>query len=189
MIYSHEHKVVIYTPFKNYSSTIQAYFSNNRGKFYPIAGENPDYNYRQITRISRHSISIPDNVRDSFKKILPVRNPYERVISQYWWHYNHHEKIDFEKWLYTHSKQPACMPVTVIYRDHDCVIRVENLEEELEKHNLIVYHPSTNERIPIPHRNKTENKVEMDLAEEHAELIYFLHYEDFAAGGYERLYK
>jgi hypothetical protein len=52
-----------------------------------------------------------------------------------------------------------------------------------------VYHPSTNERIPIPHRNKTENKVEMDLSPEHAELIYFLHYEDFLAGGYERLYK
>lgn len=81
------------------------------------------------------------------------------------------------------------MPVTVIYRDYDCVIRVENLEEELEKHNLIVYHPSTNERLPIPHKNKTEDKVEMDLSPEHAELIYFLHYEDFVAGGYERLYK
>jgi len=76
MIYSHEHKVVIYTPFKNYSSTIQAYFSNNRGKFYPIAGENPDYNYRQITRVSRHSIGVPDDVKNIYKKILPVRNPY-----------------------------------------------------------------------------------------------------------------
>ena len=78
------------------------------------------------------------------------------------------------------------MPVTVVYRDHDCVIRVENLEEVLENHNLIVYHPSTKERIPIPHKNKTENNHEINLSPEHAELIYFLHYEDFVAGGYTK---
>lgn len=189
MIYSHEHKIVIYTPFKNYSSSIRAYFANNRAKFFPISGMTPNYNHPRGMKFSGHSSIVPSDISDTYTKYLPIRNPYDRVISQYWWTYNRYKKVDFEKWLYESSKQPVCMPVTLIYKDYDHLLRVEHLEEDMDKHNLLLVDPFTKENIPLPHKNKTENKFEMDISPEHEELIYFLHYEDFQAGGYKRLYK
>ena len=89
----------------------------------------------------------------------------------------------------TNTIQTQSKPTLIELVAVDHLLRVEDLEEDMDKHNLLLVDPFTKENIPLPHKNKTENKFEMDISPEHEELIYFLHYEDFQAGGYKRLYK
>jgi len=188
MIYSHNHKVVIYTPFKNFSSSLQAYYSN-KPKFHSIVGPNPNYNFDLSNSINRHTAFVPDDIDKNYKKFLPIRNPYERVISQYNWHLKTCGQISFDEWFMIHSKQPVCQPVTVIYPKFDQVLHVENLVEELRENGLLVKNPSTQEEFSFPHKNATENKIVVNFTNQQRENIYYLHYSDFLVGGYERLYK
>lgn len=183
MIYSNTKKTVIYCPFKNCSSSLQAYFSN-KPQWHSCVGPNPDYNFHTNARINRHTAYVPQDVSDNFLRFLPIRNPYDRVISQYHWHLKTVGEISFNEWLMVHSKQPVCQPVTTIYEEYDHLLHVENMEEEMREHGLLIVREGV--ELKFPRMNVTEDKEEIVLTSWQKEYIYFLHYSDFVEGGYSR---
>jgi len=187
MIYSNVDKVIIYTPFKNFSSSLHAYYSG-KPRYHSIVGPSPDYNFSLTTKVNRHTGFMPDDIDKEYTKYLPIRNPYDRVMSQYNWHLKTCGEISFNEWFMVHSKQPVCHPVTTIYPKFDKVLHVENLVNELRENNLLLKKPSTQEEFPFPHKNPTENKRIINFTDEQKEAIYYFHYDDFLAGGYSKEY-
>tara|TARA_B110000211_G_C13781172_1_gene421980 strand:+ start:296 stop:652 length:357 start_codon:yes stop_codon:yes gene_type:complete len=60
-----------------------------------------------------------------------IRNPYERVITEY---HNSINYIGLDKWL-NENKMPL---QKAMYKDCDILIRLEDWEHELEEQNLVV---------------------------------------------------
>jgi hypothetical protein len=147
-------------------------------------GPNPDYNFHTNAKVNRHTAYVPQDLRNGFARYLPIRNPYDRVISQYHWHLKVCDHISFDEWLMVHSKQPICMPVTTIYEKYDHLLHTENMTDEMRKYGLLIVR--NNEELEFPRENVTQNKQKIDLTPIQKDYIYFLHYSDFVAGGYPK---
>ena len=178
MLVNYEKKTIIVTPFKNFSTTLEKIFSDqNWRKIYGshphISGENlgfPDLYDKHNNVVSQIFLD------DGYEIILPIRNPYDRVAS-FWKHSQMvYGDIIFDKWFFEDSKYACCLPVTRTYKYHH-LVRVENLTEDFESLDIKIDF--------VPHLNKSVKKSQ-EFTDIQKEQIYYLHYEDFKNGGYEK---
>ena len=185
MLINNEKKILVWRPFKNYSSSLLKYLGSYRvfktDRFISVHGPVPflenDLNTPNEEPALGHTNWLPEKA-SSYLKLLPIRNPYDRVVSQWKFSLNFNQ-IDFDEWLLECSKQLIQLPVSKVYR-YDHLIRVEDIENELRKFDLF------NEDHEFPHINKSEPVEGFKLTEKQRDMIYYLHYHDFLHGGYDK---
>ena len=68
-------------------------------------------------------------LKDNKNKIGVVRNPYERVVTEYFYSFNY---IGFDKWLTQFT--PA--PQVELYKNCDIIINFDDWQKELQELNL-----------------------------------------------------
>ena len=68
-------------------------------------------------------------LKDNKNKIGVVRNPYERVVTEYFYSFNY---IGFDKWLTQFT--PA--PQVELYKNCDIIINFNDWQKELQELNL-----------------------------------------------------
>ena len=183
MITNHVRECLIYTPFKNCSSSLHNYF-RKRPPFNSTLGPHPAYNDGRHERSGKHTAWLSPEWSD-WKKFLPLRNPFDRVRSMYWWHISKHEELEFDEWFDIHMKQPVCEPVIKIYFAYDHIIRCEHIEDDLREHGLLLETPKGAE-IPFPRNNVTNPPRRIEFTQRQRDIIYWFHIEDFVAGNYPR---
>lgn len=179
MIVNHQTKVIIWQPFKNYSFSIDSFFRTEHG-FEHIDGNQLSYSFNK-TGYGRHTHYVPDNVK-CYKKFLPIRNPYNRVMSQWKFSIKHGNTLNFDDWLLRAGNNPIMYPVTKLY-DFDHLIHVEQICEELYNYRNIlgIIRPI----VEFPHINMSEVSNPI-LTQEQKDFIYYFHYSDFLTGSYYR---
>lgn len=173
MLINHLKKIVIWTPFKNYSSSLNMYL-RQRG-FIMTFGPQATIGHEK-NRLTTHTNELMSGLED-YELILPIRNPYKRVVSQWKYHCAVSNKISFEEWFWKLSRAAIMLPVTRLYK-YTRLIKVENIEQELKDLNL--YYGAFSKI------NESSKDLSHALSEQEKELIYYLHYEDFIAGNYEK---
>lgn len=178
MLYNDKDKIALWTPYKNYSTSLRFYLLNKPySEWKEYIGDEPCVNFNK-RRFGYHTNNYPTHF-ENYKFILPIRNPYNRVISQYKFQSRFFTKHKtFKEWFWPDGKELIGYPVAGLYRYTD-LLKVENVEEELKRLNLYLGYP-------IPKMNVSQNNNECVLTQEDKDLIYFLHYEDFIAGGYDK---
>ena len=192
MIVNRRTKFCIYTPFKNYSSSIIDFF-NQWNCYTRFLGSNPHYSWEPTLWTNPHSATVPEMVmQEGWKRYLPIRNPYDRVISQWKWHIQmENDAISFDEWLMLHSKQAVQMPVTIVYPQYTHLIKCENIIEEF-LNNEDIYHGDGPDRFDVlknfPHTNKSLIKKSIELTQRQQDIIYYYHYMDFIVGDYSKNY-
>ena len=183
MLINHEEKVIIHLPFKNYSTSLRTYFLEFDewellNTLHPTVTRDSYDNDSRYYMSSAHG-NIPPYNFIRYKKILPLRNPYDRVISVWKWICRSFGEVEFNKHFYKGAKYPTSFPVSRTY-PHDFVVRTENLKEDFEKYGINL------DMDTFPHLNKHGSEVEHELTELEKEIIYWWHKEDFDAGNYEK---
>jgi hypothetical protein len=138
-------------------------------------GPQPSIGYEK-KKLTVHTNEIFDE-SEKYQFILPIRNPYTRVVSQWKYHCMTCGDIKFEEWFWKYSRITIMLPVARLYK-YDRIIKTENITEELK--NLNLYYEA------FPTVNKSRDDLGHSLSEKEKELIYYLHYEDFIAGNYEK---
>lgn len=178
MLYNNRRSMIIWTPFKNYSTSIRFYFLEQmNSEWKEFIGYEP-HTGLETKRFGVHANKAP-SYYNHYKFILPIRNPYDRILSQ-WKFCSRCENTNFKfsEWFLKHGKYSYQLPVVKLYK-YNTLLKVENIEEELKKINLHLGYP-------LPKLNTSPNPLNYELTQEDKDLIYFLHYEDFVAGGYEK---
>lgn len=182
MIVNEKTEIIIWQPFKNYSTSINRFFAQHHSNFKIIKNlKLPDNITYSDRKYSSHGHELPTRY-ENYTKFLPVRNPYERVISQWKYYIKEGGDFNFDEWLLTCSTQPIMYPVTKIYK-YDILIKVELLYEELRK-----YKETLGIQRPLhefPHLNKSDIEDPI-LTQPQKDFIYYFHYSDFNEGGYSR---
>ena len=173
---------VIWTPFKNYSTSLHQCLLK-RPEFIGVKDKHP-YRFKKQGRGNfSKAIDAHTNICNTLwglkgsRQILPIRNPYNRTISNY-----HYAKK--ENWIpksytmldFLYSKSHLHFPVVELYQ-YTHLVHVENIVEEFKILGIDI--------SDIEHHNKGDY-TEYELSEKEKELIYFWHYPDFVAGGYEQ---
>lgn len=186
MLINHSEQTIIFTPFKNYSHSLIEYFTgfgyDDLGTLHPNIQGDVRNNHMWYHRCGRHGNIVP-NVYQRYRRIVPVRNPYNRNISAWRYHSRvvpEESRISFEEYLMRGGKGPSIFPVTRIYAaDH--IVRVENLVEDFA---LLGIEVNPNH---FPHSNQSDSSKYQDvLTDKHKNIISWWHSEDFDAGGYAR---
>lgn len=139
---------------------------------------------------------------DSYKKFTIVRNPYDRVISDYFWLKMNSDSAsvvngDFDDFLSLREDVLKSNKFDQnLYYDHfysmssyfegiqyDHVIRFENIDEEFEEFRKVCNLPNK-----LPKYNESV-KTELVLTENQKNRIYNLYKEDFDNFGYGKYFK
>jgi hypothetical protein len=184
MLINCDTKTIIYTPFKNYSTSLHEYFGDLDGweefvGIHPrIDGDcydcDPNYN------ITYKHTNKPPSVYKSYKRILPLRNPYDRVMSMWAWTNMEFGGVSFESFFFRGAKYPAAFPAARIY-PYDFIVRTENIKEDFEKAGIDI------DMSKFPHSHESTYPI---TAHKYTEFekssIYWWHKEDFDAGNYEK---
>jgi len=191
MLINRKRKFVIFMPFKNYSNSLLEFFSK-WSCYTRYVGDSPHYSWEPPLFTNAHTCSCPDLIMSNqWTRFLPLRNPYDRVISQWKWHMQMEKtETSFDDWLMTQSKQAVCMPVTKVYPHHTDILKCENIIEELMNNELFYFGPNRKKQIQsFPHANKSKMKKSfVELTQRQQEIIYYYHYEDFITGEYSKTY-
>lgn len=181
MLLNHDRKIVILTPFKCWSTSIIAYFLGEEGweelhSLHPYVSGDFRNHLPTYSMIDKHGNIVP-NKYSSYKKILIIRNPYERVVSMWKWA---HKKfgIDFKTYFYKGINWPTCFPVGMNY-PYDELVRVENLFEDFMKFNIMIRAEN------FPHMNSV-NDLNHELTNLEKEIIFWFHKIDFDIGTYKK---
>ena len=183
MLINHKQKIIIYTPFKNYSTSMDHYFKD-LDEWEQFFGIHPRidgdcYDVDQNYSLSYKHGNIPPSSYISYKKILPLRNPYDRVLSMWRWVCEEFELMSFDNFFYKGAKYPAAFPVSRLY-PHDFIVKTENLIQDLADHGIDI------DEDKFPHFNASNLDIKHTLTEVEKEIIYWWHKEDFEAGNYEK---
>ena len=185
MLINNSKQMLVWQPFKNYSTSLLNYLCCHKvfkhKKFIFAQGPVPYF----VTDVSRpeHEPSLGhtnwlSKRTASYTKVLPIRNPYNRTVSQWKHAIKTNPSLSFDDWLMIHSKQLIKFPVTKIY-EYDILLRVEDIENGLRELNLF------KDEHPFPHSNKSDD-IDFTLTQYHKDMIYYLHYSDFIEGGYDK---
>lgn len=182
MIVNDQTRVVIWQPFKNYSSSINSFFTScdHKERFYFVKSRQCTHNVDEF-RDGGHGHMLPEKY-SSYKRYLPIRNPYDRTISQWKYYVKNDGKLNFDEWLKHAASQPIMYPVTRIYA-YDYLIVVESIHEDLSRYGQDI--GITRPLCDFPHMNRSvsENPI---LTQSQKDFIYYFHYLDFLAGSYNR---
>ena len=194
MIVNRKDKFAIFLPFKNYSNSLIDFFVTSCRTlcYVRYIGDVPCYSWEKPLYSNAHTCVCPELIMGKeWKRYLPIRNPYDRVISQWKWHLQRgDDQPEFEDWLMLHSKQAVSMPVTKVYSNYTDIIKCENIKNEIFNNDLMPIGPDREKQILLfPHSNKSKiKKPPMQLTRRQQEIIYYFHYEDFLVGGYSKTY-
>jgi hypothetical protein len=187
MLINEKLEMIVWQPFKNYSTSLAKYLVDHRvfgrgNQFKFVQGPVPylDNDLKEFDRAPSlgHTNWFP-KVSTHYTKVLPIRNPYDRVISQWKHALKYDGGLSFDDFLFNNSKQIIQFPATKVYK-YDKLIKVENIEQELKDLSLF------NDKYNFPHENKSKESDNFQLEEKQKELIYYLHYNDFQTGGYDK---
>ena len=132
MMYHNEKNVVIYTPMKCGSTSIEEALRWQDGWTY-VMGPHPwDRN-----EIEKHTDQLPyEAKRRNAKRLLLIRRPLDRVASLY----NHYVRYGGKKlivdWLDTDFRSPYHDACSTIYPAFDDVLRLEWIETDLARHGI-----------------------------------------------------
>jgi hypothetical protein len=182
MLVNYKKKLIVLTPYKNFSTTLEDVLSRMgwdkiHGSHPHIDGENINCNKNKDLYYKHNNIvSERWTVDGNYKIILPIRNPYDRVKSMWKYTKSRYPHITFDKWFFEDSKCVCCLPVTRTYKYHH-LVRVENLLEDFESLDIKIDF--------VPHLNKSVTNSQ-EFTDIQKEQIYYLHYEDFKNGNYPK---
>lgn len=161
MIISNTHKFVYLDIPKTASSTLDSIFSKYGGKVIPIHSKN-----------TKHNRNIP-SYASNYDIIASIRDPYDRLVSHYWFEYGRGRKDTFEEYVDFHLSILDCDDLEIDpnkYRYFPCakylkpfdvkhLIRLENIQDDLKC--LPFYRERKLMRL---HANKHPSFQEMDLS-------------------------
>lgn len=167
MLVNDERKVVLYTPFKNYSTSLHEYFGVDR-RWWNYGGPQPFG-----SGMGAHTNAF-DPRWESYDIWLPIRNPFARVVSMWGFNQSAGYQCSFDEFCRSRLNEPSLGPVTEIYR-HTRTIHVERIESKL--HSLGCGYGK------FPHKNRGTLK-RPKLTDEQIEQIVRVHESDFEAGRY-----
>jgi len=180
MLMNHDRKLVILTPFKCWSTSVSTYFTTNKWEclhnLHPYMSGDFRNHHEGYTLIGTHGNVVP-NKYSSYKKILLIRNPYDRVVSMWKW-VSKKAPRDFKTYFYDGASWPTCFPVTMNY-PYDELVRVENLVEDFKKLDIKV------DPKLFPKMNNIDD-LSHDLTDLEKEIIFWFHRIDFKAGNYKK---
>ena len=174
MLFNFEKKIAILLPFKTGSTSVVGHLTDKKRKsdlnWIPLYA--PHFN----ESVEIHSNVKPPHMSD-FTKFLLVRNPYARVLSM-WNHTCRYEKIEipFNKGFIQNIHRPVIGSVTQHF-PFDYLIKMENMEDDLKKYDLI----EADESIKI--RN-VGNTPDYEFSDEELIAIRYLYRSDFVNCGY-----
>jgi hypothetical protein len=131
---------------------------------------------KNYTLCGTHGNIIPNEYL-SYKKLLLMRNPYDRVVSMWKWVCKIKER-DFNTYFYNGADWPTCFPVTKNY-PYDELIKVENLFEDFKKLDIEI------DPDEFPRMNYVDD-LNHDLTALEKEIIFWFHKSDFEAGNYKK---
>ena len=151
---------VIYTPFKVFSTSTRAYLEE-QDDWVEAIGCQPHSSWEDA-RFSVHNHILEHRVAN-YKKILPIRDPYARVISQYKWRCKRLGEISFEDWFMLESRQCVLSAVTEIYK-YDQLMTLDDMIQQWPG---------------FPHENHIEKEV--IIPSQFIPIIDYIHYSDFQA--------
>ena len=148
--------------------------------------------------------NIPDFYENSIKFAF-VRNPYERILSEYFWLHGVHTEyslIPFKEWLTAYLEKidndHKIPQYKFIPEDIDFLCRFENFNEDFRKvlihidHTLIVEAKKGGQEIMDVHipkinqSNGDKSLIVKDLDEECKQIIYNIYKKDFELFNYEK---
>lgn len=156
MLINNSKKVLIWQPFKNYSTSIANYLTSRKffgpDRFIFVQGPVPylpnDVRQPDHEPALGHTNWLSER-STVYIKVLPIRNPYDRALSQWKHAIKTNPSLSFDDWLMIHSKQLIKFPVTKLYK-YDKLLKVEDVENGLRELNLF------KEEYPFPHSNKSD---------------------------------
>lgn len=171
MIISHEHKFIFVKTRKTAGSSIEHFLSKYLGPTDICTGSDVDGTPRLNAPhrkghihwrwIAKH---YPTEWQ-TYYKFAVERNPWDKMISYYYWHTN--GKVDFENFCLDNTKQYDCW-----FRYADDSVRVDQLMRYEDIHNEILHSPlpynnemlttfkkSDTNRKPIAHTKSTRHAV------------------------------
>jgi hypothetical protein len=130
---------------------------------------------------------------DSYFKFSFVRNPYDRVISEYLYNKNieNFDINNFRKWLYEYYEKidydHKLLQYEFLYEGDkllvDFVGRFENLKEDFS-----YVCKKININVELPHLQKKQSKSNIDLLEKKdLDFIYDIHKKDFEIFNYKKI--
>ena len=167
MILSHTHKFIYFKSRKTAGSSVQEALAiqcdlekdiiAGHASSYAEVSTNVSFNIRNTKRFKAHILPLrfkkklgrmyTENIWDRYYKIVNIRNPWDSVISVYFWHGRIHwpefltidHKEDFPKYLKERLRLGKFPDSNILFcfQDKepimDCYLRFENLEEDYKK--------------------------------------------------------
>jgi len=197
---SHKHKIIFVHIPKTGGTSIERFFgmTNNENMYEMknISIDDVSFSLQHLTPYYLKTWPGLAKYYDEYFKFVFVRNPYSRVVSEYFW--RHRMKTDkinpvhFSKWLRSFYKEldmdHKLPQVDYIYLDGkiqvDFVGRVENMNDDFSK---ILKHIGMNESISLPKDNVTKKTIDKKLllTKENKEFIYSIYKKDFEQFNYD----
>ena len=174
-----EHKAIFIHIPKNAGSSIETLFANNSFRIQPSK-------HADIYEIKRKF----KNSYNSYKKFTIIRNPYDKMVS--WYFYlkrnlgERYEVLEFNEWIKDPSK--FCHiddPISYLKPQHEWIddtvvlIKYENLDKELNQF--------FNKKIELPIINKSKHNHYLEYYnKESLTIIYDRYKEDFEKYNYKK---
>ena len=174
-----EHKAVFVHIPKNAGTSIEALFANNSFRIQPSK-------HADIYEIKRKF----KNSYNSYKKFTIIRNPYDKMVS--WYFYlkrnlgERYEVLEFNEWIKDPSKfWHIDDPISYLKPQHEWIddtvvlIKYENLDKELNQF--------FNKKIELPIINKSKHNHYLEYYnKESLTIIYDRYKEDFKKYNYKK---
>jgi len=188
--------IFIHVP-KNAGTSITKFFNLQPDQF---CGPNDGLVFNNIRYSPQHQPAWvlknhPDlkNKYNEYFKFGFTRNPYSRVVSEYFWQKKIKRiRVDlnlehFSEWLGELEKvktRDHHMPQTYFLYENgvsivDFIGKVENMEEDFRYVLQRINYPNINAKLLTENKNHRPNEVDMYLTDENKERIYKLYQEDF----------
>jgi len=219
MLYNKERNTIIWLPYKNYSSSLMEYFDAHewRTSHEPTEWQAYISNSIKVNHVpgfndigcTRHGITYPVMCHPlnshayeweprpfkSYRRLLPLRNPYDRVLSMWKFHVDSNREHEWEqgeslKWYMEEvfMFHPLTLPACRIFKHHwQWIIKTEEIEHELIRHEINI----PNKIFPQANKSRILLEEIMDKPtiklwnEKYKPMVAHFHKSDFEAGNYE----
>lgn len=167
MLVNYERRIVLFTPFKNCSSSLHDYFGRDRS-WINVIGPQP------FDGLIGYHTNVLASWWRGWEVWLPIRNPYDRVRSMWKFCCSREGFVDFSQWVENRLHDAHFGPVTTLY-PYTRLIQCERLSREL--HDLGCDYGD------MPRLNVSEIANPDMIAADYM-AIEQVHAADFLAGGY-----